>query len=554
MKKQRFAIVLSAVAVILAFGFYVQTEDSVFFKINKSLQIFGEVFRQISGNYVDEIEPEAFIKSGIEGMLAYLDPYTTYYEEKDSDELDILTNGVYGGLGITVGTIDSTLTIVGVAEGFASEKAGLRVGDKIYKIDSTVVQSLGSGELGRYTRGKPGAKVVMFIIRGDRKDTMRFELIRQEITLKNILYSGVMANDIGYIRLERFSRSAPAEIRAAIEKMKSTRKLNGLILDLRDNPGGLLESAVAISEMFVPTGSLIVSTKGRTPASERKYVSRNAPLEPTLPLAVLTNDHSASASEIVAGAIQDLDRGILVGERSFGKGLVQTISSLPFNANLKMTTAKYYTPSGRCIQKIDYSSKHRTGIFKISGDTSKIFHTTNGRSLLESNGITPDTTVSLKEMSEFISEVVGRGMLFNFATIFTGRKDSLPKNFAVTKDVISTFTEFLQAKKFTFNGSAYKKIHDLAEILKKEKYPSNFTKKVEQLEKDLSDDLAIQIEQQRPELSRLLEDEIFLRFYPRSKVIEMSLSHDIQVQTAANLLQNQAEYTAMLGAKTKNEH
>lgn len=550
MTRFRTPLIAFVVTGFASLGFYAIAEDSPLFKINKSLQTFGEVFRQISMYYVDDIDPEKFIEAGIEGMTGYLDPYTTYIPERESDDVDILTTGVYGGLGVTVAGMDSMVTIVGITEGYAAEKAGLRIGDRIYAVDSTVVLHMDTRHLQNYTRGKPGTTVSVRVLREGLPDTLDFTMAREEIAIKNVTFSGLIDSSVGYIKLERFSRSASSEVREALANIRLRNgNVQGIILDLRDNPGGLLDAAVSISEAFVPTNSLIVSTRGKTPESEKRYVSRNVPMEPALPLAVLINERSASASEIVAGAIQDLDRGILVGETSFGKGLVQTIMSLPYNANMKITTARYYTPSGRCIQKVDYNNR-RSGIFARSNDSLKQYKTIHGRPVYESNGIKPDTLVRISQSSDFVDELVEKNMVFNFATEFAAKQESIPSNFVVSKDIIQQFSTYLRKKRFAYSNSGLHKVHELREIAERESYASTTQQQIQRLEDVLVAEQGREIERNKDKIAYLLGKEIYARFYPRSKLIEQTLNSDIQVKTATSLLQNNTVYHAMIESAT----
>ncbi len=351
---------------VISFGFTAND----YYKINKSFDIFGALFREVAANYVLEIDPEILIKSGIEGMLATLDPYTEFYDDANEDDLELLTNGTYTGFGFTVANIDSLLTIISLREGNSAFANKLRIGDKIYSIDSTVVLHMDIDNLKKYTRGKSGSKALVKILRDGIKDTLSFTLTRENINLPNVTYSGFMKNNIGFIKVERFSKNTALDVRLAINSLRSQNKLSGLVIDLRDNPGGLLAAAVSLCEIFVPKGSLIVSTKGNSPNFNNEYRSMMDPSEPDLPLAILINESSASASEIVAGAIQDLDRGLVIGRRSFGKGLVQSIIDLPYKTSLKITTSKYYTPSGRCIQKIKYGDLYSKKEIKENTDTT----------------------------------------------------------------------------------------------------------------------------------------------------------------------------------------
>jgi len=333
-KKYLYLLIAIPLAVVLFIG----AVDSVYFKINKSFEIFGELFKEIAAGYVEEVDPEDLFRNAIDGMLSNLDPYTIYMDESESDDVEMITTGTYNGLGFTVAVRDEMLTVTDVMDGFPAQKSGIRVGDRLYKIDTSVIINSNAGEIRKYTKKPSGTKLDVWVIRDGLADTLQMRVTIEEINMKNVTYNGIIRDSIGYIKLDRFSRNSTAEVTDALNKFKRSGKVKGLILDLRDNPGGLLESAVGICELFVPQKSLIVYTKGRDPSNDRTFKSNQQPIEPDLPLAVLINGSSASASEILAGAIQDLDRGIVVGEKSFGKGLVQSIYELPYNAALKITT------------------------------------------------------------------------------------------------------------------------------------------------------------------------------------------------------------------------
>jgi carboxyl-terminal processing protease len=545
-----FLLTLCAFLCVISWGFYAASDNPTYMKISKSLTIFGEFFRQVANDYVDDIDPAEFIEAGIEGMVKHLDPYTAYIADEDSDEVDIITTGVYGGLGITTAMLDSAVTIVGITEGCSAEKAGMRVGDKIYAIDSTIVLTASSNELRKFTRGKPRTRLTVRVLRASVRDTLSFALSRQEITLKNVTYSGIVQDNIGYVRLERFTHGAPTEVREAITALRkesdlAKKPLKGLILDLRDNPGGLLDAAVSISELFVPQGTMIVATRGRTAESERRYYSRRSPLEPILPLAVLINDNTASASEIVAGSLQDLDRAVIVGERSFGKGLVQTISSLPYDATLKMTTAKYYTPSGRCIQKIDYN-RRRHGMFRTKPDTAKTFQTTTGRTVRDATGITPDTTVSLKAQSDVIAELFRQSTLFSFANEFSGSKAVLPEKFNVDKRVFDQFTTFAKRSKFTYESPSFRKLAELEKSIKAQSGSKAVLAHLDAAKAQLAKEQAQELEKQREAISFALYEEILERFKPRSVVIGQTLGDDADILAASALLHTPSRLKAIL--------
>jgi carboxyl-terminal processing protease len=330
--------------------------NDILASIGKNLEVLGKVYQKVSGLYVDRIDPDSFLKAGIDGMLNTLDPYTTYIENDDKPQLEIITHGRYGGVGLALSYRNNMVT---VSEppfiGTPSAKAGIREGDKIVKVDSLFAQKIGFYETVKQIRGQIGTEVTLTIQRDEESNLLTFTLVREQIKVEDVRFSGIVENDIGYIRLTAFSKNAGPEINSILQNFKM-QKLNGIILDLRSNSGGLLDAAVDVSDMFLPKDKLIVSTRGRTEISMRTFTSIKNPIYGDIPLIVLVNRFSASASEIVAGAIQDHDRGIIMGDTTFGKGLVQTVVPLTSKSLLKITTAKYYTPSGRCIQKKNYSS------------------------------------------------------------------------------------------------------------------------------------------------------------------------------------------------------
>src|SRR3989338_1356509 len=410
----QWSISIAAAAVLfLALG---AEDGELLFRINRSIDLFGKVYREIAVQHVDGLDPERLMRSGIDGMLKGLDPYTVFIDEEGSDEIDLVTTGRYGGIGVSIGVRDGAVVIVNLLEGFTASKQGLRIGDRIVEVEGSPVSTASVDQIRRLVRGSPGTEVRMKIEREGESAPLDFVLVREEIPVRNISYAGYAAQGVAYVRLERFSRTAGDDLRSSLKDLKSTGEIKGVILDLRDNPGGLLDIAVDVVAKFVPESSLVVSTRGRKPETERKYFSTEQPMLPDMPLAVLVNENSASASEIVAGAIQDLDRGVIVGTRTFGKGLVQTISRLTETASLKITTARYYTPSGRCIQELDYAHRTRDGEASVVPDSlRRLFQTRNHRPVLEAGGIHPDTLVPLPEAGPLIAALVRKAMFFKYA-------------------------------------------------------------------------------------------------------------------------------------------
>ena len=507
---------------------------------------------EIAVNYVDSLDPEEFIRAGIDGMLKTLDPYTVYIGEKENDEIDLITTGKYGGVGVTIGLRDGYITVINMLEGFSAAKQGMEVGDRIIEVEGKSTKGISLDAIRQLVRGTPGTELKMKIEREGEKKPIDFVLMREEISVHNIAYAGYIENGFGYIRLERFSRTAGDDIRGAIKDLRAKGELKGLVLDLRDNPGGLLESAVEVVSKFVPEKSLIVSTRGRKIDSERKYNSSETPMLSNLPLAVLVNRFSASASEIVSGAIQDLDRGVVVGTRTFGKGLVQTIIPLSGNSSLKITTAKYYTPSGRCIQEIDYEHRDGDGNVTTTPDSlRKEFRTANNRRVWESGGILPDTIVSDTVRNLYLEELYRKSMLFKYANHFASERKMIPDTFEVTNAIIDDFDSFLKEKGFVYQDEGGVKLEELRTLATNERYNQSFLDGLSKLENDLKAASDKQIYRYQDEIRKALRTEIIGRMKGDKARFESMFTSDKQLQAAINILKNKNTYDKLLGLKSK---
>lgn len=544
--RKKFVLWLAAGIVLgLVLGFFVN--DDLYLKINKNIDIFGRVYKEISTSYVDEIDPEKFMHAGIDGMLETLDPYTVFYADKEGEEIDLITHGQYGGVGISIGVRDGYITVIAPMEGYSAQKQGIRAGDRIIEINGEKIFNMNPDSVRSRVRGEPGTEVKMKIEREGEKESLEFVLMREEIQVNNVSYSGYLDNGIGYIRLDRFSRRAGDEVRQSLRELKAKGELRGVILDLRNNPGGLLEAAVDIVSKFVPKGSTIVTTRGRKSEEEKVYTSNEEPLAGEIPLAILVNKNSASASEIVAGAVQDLDRGIIAGTRSFGKGLVQTITQLSYNTSLKITTARYYTPSGRSIQEIDYMHKNKDGVFVVTPDSLKHeFTTENGRKVLDANGISPDTLVTDDEHSAYFQELVRKAMFFRFATHHVVLHPTGSGDFSVGDTLMREFEEYLQAQKFVFKDDAERRLSEAKDVLQKENYGSALLASIDAVEKRLEKEKVNAFQRHEEELRRELQEEIVARYAGEKGRIKAALKHDRQTLTAASLLVSKEAYTALL--------
>lgn len=443
-----FALLFVAVGAIASSK--VPDEPSFYARLARSLESFGAVFREVNTSYVDEVDPQDLVEVGIGAMLKHLDPYSTYMKEDETDELDMLSTGSYVGFGISVGRRDSLLTIIDILQNGPAMKNGIRIGDRLISIDNVRTDTMAPQSIRPYTKGSPGSIAHVRITRDGRRDTISIDVKREELQIESIGHMEILPNSIGYVRLARFSRGTGLALRRALRKLQDQAQLSGLILDLRNNPGGLLDAAVDVAELFVPRSSVIVTTKSRYDSDRQSYASNEDPVEPTLPLAVIINERSASASEIVAGAIQDLDRGIIIGKRSFGKGLVQTMVPLPNDATLKLTTSRYFTPSGRCIQRINYRSHRAPSLATTTAlaglDTvQKLFETSNGRKVAELHGIDPDSSVIDSVMPAALAYLDAQNVFSSFASIYASGLDALPPNFAVGKVLVDQFLAYVDS-------------------------------------------------------------------------------------------------------------
>jgi carboxyl-terminal processing protease len=543
-------ILFSALFVLFVFNIspaYSGGDDDIYTKINKNMDIFGRMYKEIVLNYVDEIETDKFMKAGIDGMLNTLDPYTNFLDESRKDEVDLLTTGRYAGIGITVGMKDSLIVITEVMEGYSAQKEGLRVGDKILEIDGTDMTAKKPGDVRAYVRGTPGSQLKMKIGRGDK--ILDFVLTRQEIKLKSVTYSGILDGGIGYIKLERFNKNAESEISEALSHLKSRNSLNGIIVDLRDNPGGLLDAAVNVLTKFVDRGSLLVTTKGRKPDSERKYFSTEDPIiTKDIPVAVLINDNSASASEIFAGAVQDLDRGVVIGTKSFGKGLVQVYSPLSYDTQLKITNQKYFIPSGRWIQSKNYFKENKYGVFKFNPYYSQTqFKTLNGRIVYAEGGITPDSTVSLTDGNELLDELLSQDMYYRFAEKYVYEHPEVI-SFTMNQGVIDEFYNFLSQQSFEYTSKAETKTAELSKLAGEKNYSAKVKTLINELESELKLERFRDFERSKPVIAHQLEMEILRKLNKtEQEITAASLNTDLQVQTAASILKDRAVYDGILG-------
>lgn len=533
-------------AAVLLFSGFMRKDSDIYFEINKSIDIFGRVYKEVTLNYVDEINPEEFMLAGIGGMLESLDPYTNFIDGSQQKDIDIITKGKYGGIGATVGLRDESITVVDLIEGFSAQRQGIRIGDRIIQINDIKVSKENFDTLSELLKGEPGTSVRLIIDREGFSEQITFDLIREEIEVKNLVYYGFYPAESSnaYLKLSGFSRSAGDEIKKAILDLKSRKSISNIILDLRGNPGGLLDAAIDVSEKFLKKGQLIVSVKGRDTTQVKNYYSQEEPVAGDINMAVLIDNGSASASEIVAGALQDHDRAVIVGTNSFGKGLVQTVVPLSYNTSLKITTARYYTPSGRSIQKINYSELN--DVFDHDSFlVTKEFKTDNNRKVMSAGGINPDTAVFNDSKSMLVQRLYATGMFFQFATnLFNKNSQSANLN---DEKLFAEFNAFLNEQKFEFISPAEKLIEQLEKAVENENLDKSLLTVLENTKKQIDKNHSQEAAKYKSDIVSAIKEELAARISGRHGRILESLKNDNQFKTSINILDENSIYNKMLG-------
>jgi carboxyl-terminal processing protease len=540
-------------------------------EVRRGLRLFGDVYKNLTEKYVDELSPHDVLRAGIDGMLASLDPYTAYYEGDESGDLDVLMMGKYGGIGISVGIKNGAITVISTMDGSPAHRAGILPGDRIIAVDGLTAKSLRLQEMSTYVKGEPGTKVRLTIVREGEPHPLEMELVREMIAVENIAYAGVVDDGIGYVKLTKFSKTANADFVGALKSLNKSG-MKGLIVDLRGNPGGLLDAAIDITNQFVRKGQMITYTRGRAAESTRYYRADNEPLLPDLPLVVLVDGGSASASEIVAGALQDLDRAVIVGSTTFGKGLVQTVYPLQEkNAVLKITTAKYFTPSGRCIQRDPYPAKtskaiarddELTGPYDTFGvgdapldsagtdsGSVKRFETQSGRTVLGNGGVTPDVTVARPMVPLYFTQLLKHGMIFDFATAFVARHRHIDSTFTVSDSLLADFRSFLRGRQFDYRSAGEAELDRLVDVSRKSRYSDGFLNKLERLRNDLVPEKERDFENSLPLIRNTLEQEILSRYYGSKARILTVLKYDAVYREALQLLRDKHKYKHILAGQ-----
>lgn len=541
---------LFAVLSIIVLGGFVNSDSDIYFKMSKAIDIYGRVYKEVALNYVDEVNPEPFMLQGIKGMLDALDPYTVYIDEKHQKDIELITKGKYGGIGATVGLYNDKITIVDLIEGYSAQRQGIRIGDVIKKVDSVDITKENYDELGNYLKREPGTEISLTIEREGVKGDIIFNLVSEEIEIKNLTFYGFVPENSNnaYLKLSSFSRSAGDEIRKALHELKIQKDINSIILDLRGNPGGLLDAAIDVSEKFLNKGQKVVSIKGRDESKEQIFNAQEEPIAGKAKLILLVDNGSASASEIVAGAIQDHDRGVILGTKSYGKGLVQTVIPLSFNTSLKMTTARYYTPSGRCIQEIEYSNEKEIFGDNVNDD-NKSFFTDNKREVHGKGGITPDTTVVNSSESHLVRSLLAKGMFFKFATNYFNTSSNVNISSSNDDNLFYAFEKYLEKEDFNYQTQSEFLISELKESIKKEGYNSNLIDEVSKLDLKFDDVKKKELNKYKSDIISEIKQELSARNEGRKGRITESLKYDNQFATALEILNKNKVFNNLLSIK-----
>jgi carboxyl-terminal processing protease len=546
----RFAIIAAILITAATSIAFLSTQETKDFRIAKNLDIFFTLYRELNTFYVDELNPDKLVKAGIDNMLKSLDPYTVYYPESENDEVAFMTTGKYGGIGSLVRGSGDYVVVSLVYKGFPADLAGIKPGDILKKADGVSLKGFPTDKVSEKLKGSPGTVIKLTIERNGTE--IEVPVKREKIVVPPVPYYGMIDDRTGYIRFTNFTQDCSEDVKNALVELKSHNPQQ-IILDLRSNPGGLLTEAVDIVNLFVGPGNEIVRTKGKVKQFDETFKTTRAAVDENIPLAVIINRGSASASEIVAGAIQDLDRGVIIGQRSYGKGLVQVTRPLSYNTQLKVTTAKYYIPSGRCIQALDFSHPNEDGSVGIIPDSLiSEFKTKNGRTVRDGGGITPDIEVAPVQLSQIATELYFRNYIFDFATKYYWAHPGINSidQFSFTDKDYSDFSDYLASRKFSYKTETEESLTELIGNAKKEKYYELHKDLFTNLENDLNHTLGNDLLTFKSEIKELLEDEIISRYFYEQGSIGWSVKTDDQVLKAAEILGKRDYYNSILQGRT----
>lgn len=558
-------ILAGALIVLVGIGVISFKEDDRNFQIAKNLDLFNSIFKELDMFYVDTIDAEKMIQNGVRGMLALTDPYTEYYPEEEMSSVKELTTGKYGGIGAAIRYYEAKdrIAVIEPTEGMPAAEAGVKAGDIILAVGGKEMvrgdmkpQDF-SGKVSQALRGEPGTSFILKVMRPLKNDStiLEFKITRKSIRTNPVPYYGMVRDSIGYLALSSFTENCSKDFKKAFIELKQ-KGAKALILDLRDNGGGSLSEAIDIVNFFVPKGQEIVVTKGKLKQAQGSYKTENEPIDTKIPLAVLVNGGSASASEIVSGSLQDLDRAVIIGTRTYGKGLVQTIRPLPYNGTLKVTTSKYYIPSGRCIQAIDYAKKNADGSVARTPDSlTNVFHTAAGREVRDGGGIRPDIEVKGDRIPNIVFYLMNEDIIFDYATQYCWDHPTMEsvESFKLTDEDYRTFKELVKSRDFTYDRQSEKMLKSLKEVAEFEGYMEGASEEFKALEKKLNHNLDRDLDYFSKQIKTYIAQEIVTRyFYQRGAAMER-LKDDEDLEKAISVLKDGKQYSEILSVKKTPE-
>lgn len=544
---RRFKIpVVLALLVVVTVAFRQPAEK--YFDIAKSLDIFATLFKEVNAYYVDEVDPQKLVRKGIDAMLQSLDPYTDYIPEDEIESFRITTTGQYGGIGALIGVVNKKTVVTHPYKNFPAYKSGIKVGDEIIAINGKNVQGKSTSEVSSLLKGQPKSELEVKVRRAGTGEDVTLRIKREKISISNVAYYNLVDPEIGYIKLDDFTPGASREVADALLKLKE-RGAKKVILDLRENPGGLLHEAVNIVSLFVPKGMEVVSTKGKVNEWNKKYTTLNNPVDTEIPMVILTSGGSASAAEIVAGALQDYDRAVLIGEKTFGKGLVQTTRPLSYNAQLKVTTAKYHIPSGRCIQALDYTHRKEDGtVEKVADSLKAAFKTKSGRLVYDGGGLDPDIEIKNEILGPVEEVLINAGLIFEFASKYCAENPAQPdfKTFRLTDKDYDNFVTWTKSKKFQYTTALEKSTMELIEAARKEKFYPELEDELARLKSKVEANKSSELYRFKPEIKSLLEEQIAFHYGLTEGQAEISLARDAEILEAKKVLNDPVTYKKIL--------
>ncbi|MBL7846803.1 MAG: S41 family peptidase [Cyclobacteriaceae bacterium] len=544
MKKWTVLVVLVSGLTFLSFT---PTADR-YFEIAKNLDIFAGAFREINTYYVDEVNPNTLMRTGIDAMLASLDPFTNYIPENEVEDFRTINTGQYGGIGAVTREINGKTIITMMYEGYPAYRGGLRIGDEVIKMDEVELSKITIEQANQLMHGQVGTPVSLTVRRLGVRDPIKLQFKREKIKISNVPYFGMIGGNVGYLRLSNFTPDAGKEVRAAVVSLKESGA-KAIVLDLRENPGGLLDEAVKICNIFLPKGKLVVTMKGKIAEFNSTYNTEMPPTDLEIPVAVVINRNSASASEIVAGTLQDYDRAIIVGEKSYGKGLVQLTRQLGYNSQVKITTAKYYTPTGRCIQVLDYSHRRPDGsVGSVPDSLKKEFKTANGRTVYDGGGIDPDINLSHPELAPISEALLNQGLIFDYATLYASKHATIgeARNFSFTDADYQDFVGWLKTKSYTYQSPLEDQLQRLKTTAKAERLYDELKTPIDQLQTLLAESRKNDLNTYKEELRKLLEEEIVGRYFMERGKVEVTFKDDPEIRKSVEVLLASAQYNKIL--------